>query len=670
MGKRGKSQKKGDRNPKRNLHDKDKVPHEDMDDEIDAFHKQRDLVPLDLNKDFEDSDEDEEVPVFGFEDGDEEEEDDEDDIRDTGFTAKIAKQQKYLREKFGGAEDEMHDDDEDDDEEQTAVWGGRKDLYYDGDNIDFEVQSSDDESPAEEEAEVIRLQKENAKSMSIADFGLKDSGEDESDRELTLEEMSVKGKKARQSSMKTEVEDDTATTFGEVKKDLSALSREELMDVLFSSAPELVGLLSELDDATEQIENKVDPLLNKVKNGEIRLEGGIRYLELKKLLLLSYCQAIAFYLLLKSEGQPVRDHPVLVRLVEIRSLLDKTKQLDGNLPEELEEILNKSNTVKTVMKLGKENGKTGSDSPAKERVPSLVSTEIKEAAAPNNKADLVKVDLLKDNEKKAEKRKRQDEQVGVESMKMFKVRAALEEKLKLKGVFSSVIPKTDKTQKFQKPLNRKLETYGDFDDDAADVKMRLGNGHASSLSSTKLSQLIAANPNKPKVVSGDDDLPKRDDIGERRRKREIQVLARAGIMPEDDVGDEIGAIETSGNVEMEDEDGASDDSEDIYEQVEQQRASKLAAKAEIYSRKSAVPSLPETVDGKRHITYQMEKNRGLTRQRKKLTKNPRKKYKEKHKKAVVRRKGQVREVEKPWGPYPGQKSGINAWISRSIRLKN
>ena len=34
---------------------------------------------------------------------------------------------------------------------------------------------------------MIRLQKENAKSMSMADFGLEDTSEDESDRELTLE---------------------------------------------------------------------------------------------------------------------------------------------------------------------------------------------------------------------------------------------------------------------------------------------------------------------------------------------------------------------------------------------------------------------------------------------------------------------------------------------------
>ena len=50
--------------------------------------------------------------------------------------------------------------------------------------------------------------------------------------------------------------------------------------------------------------------------GDYATAEGISYLDAKHLLMLSYCINIVFYLLLKSEGKPVRDHPVVLRLVE------------------------------------------------------------------------------------------------------------------------------------------------------------------------------------------------------------------------------------------------------------------------------------------------------------------------------------------------------------------
>lgn len=672
MGKGGKGRKSDNKNPKRRATVYHHAPSaDDVDDEIDTFHKQRDIVPLDINDNSGESDEDDEHPVFDFKDANDDDEDEYENIDDdTGLVAKIARQQKYFRAKDGGVEDEMLDDAEDE-EEKRSTWGRRKNIYHDGDNVDYELQSSD-ELLAEEEAEVLRLQKEKVKSLSMEDFGVEDVSQDESDGGPTLEEILVKGKVPSKALADKEARDDPGAAYEEVKKDLNALSKEEQMDVVYSSAPELVGLLSELSDALDELENKVNPLLSKVKKGGNSMKGGMHYMEVKQLLLLAYCQAITFYLLLKSEGNPVRDHPVIARLVEIKTLLDKVKQLDENLPSELEDVLSKKQQTEKVGKLLGEDVALASDSFINAHTVSVGKHEA--TVVLREAAQVVKVDSYKVDESKGRKRKHLNDQVGAQSMEMLKVRAALEEKLRQKGIFGSIASKRDKVQKCRL-VNGQLETLDDFDDDTTALEggtPGMSKGQATSLRSSKLSQLVTPRVNKPKVVSGDDDLPQRDDIGERRRKLELRVLAGAGIKSGDDVDDGPGNLESDGDTDMEEEGGESESDDEFYKQVKQQRDAKLAAKAGMYGRTSAVPSMPEVtlVDGKRQITYQMEKNRGLTRSRKKLIKNPRKKYKLKHQKAVVRRKGQVRDVKKPMGSYGGEASGINAGISRSIRFKN
>nr|XP_023693241.1 something about silencing protein 10 [Paramormyrops kingsleyae] len=74
-------------------------------------------------------------------------------------------------------------------------------------------------------------------------------------------------------------------------------------------------------------------------------------------------------------------------------------------------------------------------------------------------------------------------------------------------------------------------------------------------------------------------------------------------------------------------------------------------------------------DAKRGITYQMDKNKGLTPKRKKIDRNPRVKYREKFRKAKIRRKGQVREVRKEEVRYGGELSGIRAGVKKSVKLK-
>ncbi|CAE6047627.1 unnamed protein product [Arabidopsis arenosa] len=662
MGKKGGTLKRSSKSTK----NRKDIVEDQYDDEIDAFHKQRDIVPLDVNDDTDESDEDDVQPVFDLKGVDDESDEDEEDTEDeeeseNGLTAKMIRQKKYLRAKFGDGDDEMADDDKDkDEEEKRSTWGGRSGLYHSGDNVDFDLQSSDDEDLKAEEEEVIRLRREQLGSITAADAGLDDDSEEESDRELTMEEISKKGKQATKSITDKKEKDDKDTHVEEIKKDINSLSKEEQMDVVYSSAPEIVGLLSELNYAVEELESKINPVLSKLKEGEISLNGGTRYLEVKQLLLLTYCQSITFYLLLKSEGQPIRDHPVLARLVDIKSLLDKIKELDGELPPGFEESLARSIANGTVQKVVKEDQLTSPVSDSVDRIT-------------QDTAEPMKIDgAREEKKKKGEKRKhQQNDQVDVQSEEMLKLRAALEGKLRSNGVLGSTVSKSDKAQKRQKLANRKLETFDDYVDDA--------DNSTHNVTADKLTKLVSTK-RKPKTVSGDDDLPQRDDIGERRRKFELRVLAGAGVKSsEGDDRNENGAFASDddndidgGNNDMVDNDGESEGSEDeFYKQVKQKQEAKRAAKAEIYSRKPhLIPSSPERVEGKRHITNQIMSNRGLTRQRNKDLKNPRKKYRNKHEKKVIDRKGQVRDIRKQTGPYSGETRGINPNTSRSIRIKN
>ncbi|KAL1561398.1 something about silencing protein 10 [Salvia divinorum] len=622
-----------------------------MNDEIDVFHEKRDVVPLNINEDVEESDEDAEQPVLDIEEDDEKDEDtDDDDKPPKGLAAKIARTQKYLRAKFGDAEDEILDD-ADEEEAGRDFWGKKSDLY--GADVGNEPQSSDDEDAAEEEDAVLKRQMTIANNLSMEDYGVEDTSEDETDREPTFQEILDHGKPPSKPSLDKGINDEEGMAYEIVKKDLNALTKEEQMDVVYSSAPELIGLLSELKDSLDQLENKVNPLVEKIKGQESGKKGTMHYIEVKQLLLQSFCQAITFYLLLKSEGQPVRDHPVVSHLVEIKSLLDKIKNIDDNLSFDMEEALKKEVNSAAAVKLMEKAAPVESDSFNNSEMCAIIPSAEQATVEPNKETRLNTLTKAKGSQNK-----HQDKQVGLQSMEMLKIRASLEEKLKQQGVFSSVASKAVKSSKHQQPVNRQLETFDDFVDEAMEID-------AASNHKTVL------RPNKRKVVAGDDDIPKRDDIGERRRKHELRVLAGAGIKSGEDVEDETGSLSSD---EADDANGESDADSDLefYKQVESKHAARLAEKSAKYSRVPEVPSLPDTLpdDGKRHITNQIEKNRGLTRARKKLTKNPRKKYKLKHKKAEVRRKGQVREIRKPSGSYGGEASGINAGISRSVRFKN
>lgn len=139
------------------------------------------------------------------------------------------------------------------------------------------------------------------------------------------------------------------------------------------------------------------------------------------------------------------------------------------------------------------------------------------------------------------------------------------------------------------------------------------------------------NAKKRNMVDGVDPPKKRQKNEEKREPEvEIQVTGKKVSFADD-----------------ESEDGSEDDKEGGEEQVEE----------------------TEEEIGKRSITYQIAKNKGLTPHRKKEQRNPRVKHRNKFRKAKIRRKGAVREVRKELSRYGGELSGIKSTVTKSIKLK-
>lgn len=106
-----------------------------------------------------------------------------------------------------------------------------------------------------------------------------------------------------------------------------------------SDGRELVQVLTELSCGLDEVRKTVDGLLIKVKEGEYVTKNGISYLESKHLLLMSYCQCIVFYILLKAQGKSVQNHPVIARFIETRLFLEKIRPIDKKLHYQIEKLL-------------------------------------------------------------------------------------------------------------------------------------------------------------------------------------------------------------------------------------------------------------------------------------------------------------------------------------------
>lgn len=81
------------------------------------------------------------------------------------------------------------------------------------------------------------------------------------------------------------------------------------------------------------------PFLELVKDGTCPECNAVAFIRTKYEIILNYCTNISFCLLLRTKELPIKSHPVVKRLEQYRQLLDELQSEQGDLLEQVTEIL-------------------------------------------------------------------------------------------------------------------------------------------------------------------------------------------------------------------------------------------------------------------------------------------------------------------------------------------
>jgi len=195
--------------------------------------------------------------------------------------------------------------------------------------------------------------------------------------------------------------------------------------------------------------------------------------------------------------------------------------------------------------------------------------------------------------------------------------------------------------------------YGD--QDVEDSRLQIAK---KSLSSTINSIEQRSASKKRKAVKG---VEQTDEHDEEAMRRGLEMMeAELGGLSDDEDGEDI----NDGEI-----DGSDDDANDFYDRIKRKTKAKKDFKKSLYEVAPKYPRVEDEVEGERAVSKQILKNRGLVAHKNKLNRNPRVKKREQYRKALIRRKGKVREVRTDEGhKYGGEETGIKSKLSRSRRL--
>lgn len=196
-------------------------------------------------------------------------------------------------------EDEAGHDDGIPDE---RAWGKKRRDFYSTDFVDQDYSSynvNEEQAAEQEEEEARAIQQRLAKQLDEADFTLDVySAGKKSSKEAQLDETSI-----------------------HLKSDLSDLSQRQKLQMFHKDSPEFEGLVADFEQRIQESQQILEPVLEYFGRNKHLVLPIVDFVQTKNELTLTYCSNVAFYLVLKAKRIPIKNHPLVKRLVQLRQLL-------------------------------------------------------------------------------------------------------------------------------------------------------------------------------------------------------------------------------------------------------------------------------------------------------------------------------------------------------------
>ncbi|TDH66668.1 uncharacterized protein CCR75_005187 [Bremia lactucae] len=234
--------------------------------------------------------------------------------------------------------------------QMDGKWGTKRKTFYSADTAEYELESDEEIAKDEEEAalDLQRKQNEMVDDEDLGIDGLESAGEvKEEDEEIDMVPLDDDELVKEQLADIAQLADNGAggsETVEQVHRDFSKMSKKDKLQIVNQSAPEFLGLVSELESTTKELEEVVTPAVLKlrpVRRKSRQLQMGLRYLMTRQNLLLNYSANISFYMLLRAQGKSVADHPVLMHLLLLKKQLSKLHTIDEVVNGQLQDLLTK-----------------------------------------------------------------------------------------------------------------------------------------------------------------------------------------------------------------------------------------------------------------------------------------------------------------------------------------